>query len=89
MAKPVRVVHRHKARPAAPKAAQQIEMIRQAVADYMHSEGCDCCRDAEAHTKHEARLGELLGVPKYPDGYGYDFSKFRSSVSNQLAPREK
>ncbi len=52
--------------------------VRQAIADYMRSEGCSCCRDSGAHEKHTARLAELLDVPKYEDGSGYDFSRFRS-----------
>ena len=53
--------------------------IRRAVADYMHSEGCGCCSNAERQDKAEATLAKLLRVPKYKDGSGYDFSKFRSS----------
>lgn len=52
--------------------------IRRAVADYMHSEGCSCCRNVEAHTAHEERLAKLLKVPKYKDGSGYDFTRFRT-----------
>lgn len=52
--------------------------IRQAVADYMHSEGCGCCSDREAHKVHEAVLGKLLKVSMYADGSGYNFGKFRS-----------
>lgn len=50
--------------------------IRNAVADYMHSEGCSCCRDYEKHEQDAARLGKLLRVPKYSDGSGYDFFRF-------------
>jgi methionine aminopeptidase len=53
--------------------------IRSAVADYMHSEGCTCCRDYDEHQRHEAMLGKLLRVPKYKDGSGYDFKRFRSA----------
>ena len=55
-----------------------LKEIRQAVADYMHSEGCSCCRDIEAHEINHKRLGKLLKAPKYSDDSGYDFSKFRS-----------
>lgn len=55
-----------------------IKNIRQAVADYMGSEGCTCCRDIEAHERHAAALAKLLRVPKYADGSGYDFRRFRS-----------
>ncbi len=53
--------------------------IRRAVADYMHSEGCSCCRDYEGHKTHEATLARLLRVPKFSDSSGYNFSKFRRS----------
>ena len=56
-----------------------IPEIREAVADYMFSEGCSCCRDINAHIEHEKRLGELLFVDPYSDGSGYDFSKYRSN----------
>ena len=56
-----------------------IPEIREAVADYMFSEGCSCCRDIDAHIEHEKRLGELLFVDPYSDGSGYDFSKYRSN----------
>ncbi len=55
-----------------------LEVVRQAVADYMRSEGRSCCRDLADHERHAARLGELLRVPKYPDGSGHDFKPFRS-----------
>ena len=51
--------------------------IRRAVADYMRSVGCTCCRDYEGHKKHEAVLGKLLRVPTRT-GFGYDFQRFRS-----------
>ena len=57
---------------------QEINKIRQAVADYMWSEGCSCCRDIEAHATHEKRLALLLRVPMYSDKSGYNFAQFRS-----------
>lgn len=79
MATSARLARRPKARPAARKAPRpQLEVIREAVADYMRSEGCGCCSDTAAHSKHANRLGELLNVPKYPDGSGHDFKPFRS-----------
>jgi len=50
--------------------------IRRAIADYMHSEGCSCCRDIEAHQRHKAAIAELLQVPMYSDKSGYNFEKF-------------
>jgi hypothetical protein len=51
--------------------------IRQAVADYMWSEGCDCCRRHD-HPKHAERLAQLLHVPAYDDDSGYNFYQFRT-----------
>jgi len=55
-----------------------IKQIRQALADYIYSEGCSCCRDEDAHRTSGELLAKLLNVPKYSDGSGYDFYKFRS-----------
>ena len=55
-----------------------IKKVREAVANYMQSEGCDCCRDMDAHKKHKKTLAEFLGVPTYDDGSGYDFGSFES-----------
>jgi hypothetical protein len=46
--------------------------IRQAVAAYMWSEGCSCCR-SDNHDENGERLAVLLGVKKYDDGSGYDW----------------
>lgn len=64
---------------AARKPEPTIEVIRRAVADYMSSEGCSCCQDGEAHAAHAATLAKLLRVPKYKDGSGYDFARFRTN----------
>lgn len=55
-----------------------LDQIREAVANYMHSEGCSCCRDYDNHIKNKERLGKLLQVSKYDDDSGYDFSKYRT-----------
>lgn len=56
----------------------ELKAMRTAVADYMYSEGCACCRSIDAHEKHADALGKLLKVKKYPDGSGYDFSSYRT-----------
>jgi len=58
--------------------SKEFEQLRQAVADYMRSEGCSCCRDDDKHDEAKARLAALLNVPKYSDGSGYDFYQFCS-----------
>jgi len=55
-----------------------LKAIRQAVADYMRSEGCTCCQNIEAHKEAEARLATLLEVPPYDDNSGYAFRQFSS-----------
>ena len=57
---------------------QLLAELRKAVADYMSSEGCSCCQDVDAHKEHEKRLAELLSIPPYDDGSGYNFPLFRS-----------
>jgi len=52
-------------------------LVRRAVADYMRSEGCSCCR-SDSHDDHSAALARLLGVPKYDDDSGYDFGKYET-----------
>jgi hypothetical protein len=54
-----------------------LAVVRQAVADYMYSEGCSCCRGS-SHDEDAARLAKLLKVKKYSDGSGYDFYRYRS-----------
>lgn len=60
-----------------------LKEIRQAVADYMYSEGCSCCRSIDAHAEHEKTLAKLLKVPKYKDRSGYDFARFRTKEKKQ------
>jgi hypothetical protein len=57
--------------------AKKLKEIRNALADYMASEGCGCCRNQGAHTEAATRLAKLLRVPKY-DGGGHQFAKFKS-----------
>ncbi len=58
-----------------------LEEIREAIAEYMYSEGCSCCQDIDAHNENKERLARLLNVPAYDDGSGYDFSKFRTATN--------
>jgi len=53
--------------------------IREAVANYMYSEGCSCCQDVDAHAEHKKRLAELLNVPAWDDDSGYNFSQFKTN----------
>lgn len=55
---------------------EKFEEIREAIADYIRSEGCMCCEDDD-HDKHKERLAKLLNIPKGSDGY-YIFSEFQS-----------
>ena len=60
------------------KESEVIADIRQAVADYMASEGCRCCQNVEAHEAAAKRLAKLLGVKMYADKSGYDFNKYKT-----------
>lgn len=51
--------------------------VRRAVADYIATEGCGCCRGND-HEAYQERLGKMLLVQKYSDCSGRNFSKFRS-----------
>ncbi len=55
-----------------------IKELRQAIADYIRSEGCGCCSDYEGHKTAKVRIAELLDVPMYKDGSGYDFKQFET-----------
>jgi hypothetical protein len=51
--------------------------VREALANYMYSEGCSCCQRSD-HEIHATELGKLLHMRKFPDKSGYDFSQYRS-----------
>lgn len=55
----------------------RLKEIRAAMADYMFASECGCCADYDAQKVAEESLAKLLRVPKYSDGSGYDFNKFR------------
>lgn len=67
--------HIEKANPV--DALISLPEIRKAIANYMASEGCDCCRDNEAHGTNKKAIAELLQIPD-DRGY-YDFAKFRAT----------
>ena len=60
-----------------------IAEIREAVANYMRSEGCSCCQDIKGHRQHKKRLAELLNVSMYDDGSGYDFYRYASDAPEE------
>ncbi len=51
--------------------------LRQAVADYMSSEGCSCC-ESDLHEGHEVALAKLLNVRKYEDDSGYNWGPYKT-----------
>ena len=61
-----------------PELTQLRKALRTAVADYMRSEGCSCCRDTDGHEKHTKALAQLLNVTQYSDGSGYDFTPYQT-----------
>lgn len=60
------------------KPTLSLSAIRTAVADYMATEGCSCCRDQTGYDHQKETLGKLLKVKPYADGSGRDFSRYRS-----------
>lgn len=60
-----------------PVSGSLLADVRQAVADYMYSEGCSCCRSSN-HDENGERLAKMLKVKKYADKSGYDWFKYRS-----------
>ena len=56
----------------------KLEKIRQALADYMASEGCSCCQNIDNHLEAKRVLAKLLSVPMYSDKSGYNFSRFKT-----------
>jgi hypothetical protein len=54
--------------------------LRRAVADYIGSEGCDCCEGPDHRGAHLDRLAKLLDVPPYADGSGWDFGQFEGGA---------
>lgn len=61
---------------------KELAEIRRAFADYLQSEGCGCCQGHD-HTKHLEQIARLLGVPKYSDGSGYNFTTFRTEAKRR------
>ena len=57
------------------KTARKRLTLRRAIADYMQSEGCSCCR-GQSHEADKSRVAELLNVPRYSDGSGWNFNRF-------------
>lgn len=49
--------------------------LRKILANYISTEGCDCCRIG-SHDEYGAELAKLLKVRKYKDESGYDWSKY-------------
>lgn len=53
------------------------KQLREALANYMASEGCSCCESSD-HKEHKEILGNLLSVKKYKDDSGYDFNSYKT-----------
>lgn len=56
------------------EAEARVAVIREQVARLHRASGCSCCRDDDAWDAAEKALAELLAIPEYADGSGYDFS---------------
>ena len=51
----------------------QSDALRDLVAALYCASGCSCCRDDDAWEKASYELGQLFNIPKYKNGYGYDW----------------
>ena len=51
----------------------QSDALRDLVAALYCASGCSCCRDDDAWEKASDELGQLFNIPKYKNGYGYDW----------------
>ena len=60
----------------------ELKVIREAVANYMLSEGCSCCQGID-HDEDGEVLAKLLNVKKYDDGSGYDFYSYSPKYIKQ------
>lgn len=58
-----------------------LKKLREAIANYMQSEGCSCCQGGN-HDEHKETLAKILKVPKYDDDSGYDFDKFATKIKD-------
>ena len=65
--------------------AKERAVLRQAVADYLGSEGCSCC-EGDAHGEHRERLAKLLGIRKKDNWY--DFTPYRTARLASRAARK-
>jgi len=57
--------------------SKKIDKIREAVANYIATEGCNCCESPD-HDHKQDELAKLLAVERYDDDSGNDFSKYQS-----------
>lgn len=53
-------------------------MLRRAIANYIGSEGCSCCRGRD-HEEHKAVIARLLKVRRYKDDSGWNFGHYKSN----------
>lgn len=63
--------------------ATQSDALRDLVATLWCASGCSCCRDDDAWEKASHELAELLGIPKYDDGSGYDWYSVCDAAKGQ------
>jgi hypothetical protein len=59
----------------------QLDNVRREVARLHYASGCSCCRDDDEWDAAGAALGELLDIPPYDDGSGFDFSAVRDEYA--------
>lgn len=59
---------------------EQAEQQARISLNYMFAEDCSFCRNEELRLDVARRLAHFLRVLKYKDGYGFNFSKYRTKA---------
>lgn len=63
------------------------EQLRNAIADYMVSEGCSCCR-SNNHSINAERIAKLIDVPPYDGEDGYQFYAFKTEPKKNQSKKK-
>ena len=52
---------------------EDVQKIKQALVQYINSEGCGCCENDDEHEAAEKTLAELFDVPRHSNNLHYDW----------------
>lgn len=84
----LQLIAQHRANSTAQLEAENAA-LREWVAKLYCAAGCDCCRDTDGWYEAAGKLGEMLNIPKYDDGSGYDFYAVRDQALTQTTTEKK